>query len=156
MQLHVVSSCRISSKVTEMHRNIQEKRLRWYGNVVRRHEDHVISRATNMKVKRRRKKGRPRRKWMDCVREDLEEKQLRTEKTLKKAVENGGCSRLLKVEAHDHKWRPCLNWEKPEREEERRSLSAKGNLCKQQDCPLMEIRCSPLYQPSELAIQCQR
>ena len=32
-----------------------------------------------MKVEGRRKQGRPRRKWMDYVREDLEEKQLRTE-----------------------------------------------------------------------------
>ena len=67
------------TKATEMHRKIQEKRLRWYGYILRRDEDHIISRATNMKVERRRKQGRPRRKWMDCVREDLEEKQSRTE-----------------------------------------------------------------------------
>ena len=66
-------------KVTEMHRKIQEKRLRWYGHILRRDEDHIIRRATNMKVEGRRKQGQPRRKWMDCVREDLEENQLRTE-----------------------------------------------------------------------------
>ena len=67
------------AKVTELHRKIQEKKLRWYEHILRRDEEHVISRATNMKVEGRRKHGRPRRKWMDCVREDLEEKQLSTE-----------------------------------------------------------------------------
>ena len=66
------------TEATEMHRKIQEKRLRWYGHILWRDEDH-ISRATNMKVEGRRKQGRPPRKWMDCVRGDVEEKQLRTE-----------------------------------------------------------------------------
>ena len=50
------------AKVTELHRKIQEKRGRWYGHILRRDEDHIIRRATNMKVEGRRQQGRPRRK----------------------------------------------------------------------------------------------
>jgi hypothetical protein len=39
-------------KVTEMHRKIQEKSLRWYGHILRREEDVVTRRVLNMEVKR--------------------------------------------------------------------------------------------------------
>ena len=45
---------------------------------------------------------------MDCVREDLEEEQFRTE----------DAADHLRWNAHDHKRRSCLKWEKPEKEEE--------------------------------------
>ena len=69
------------------------------------------TRAANMKVERRREQGRPRRKWMGCVREDLEEKQLIMEDAADR----------LRWNANDHKRRPCLKWEKPEKEEQKRT-----------------------------------
>lgn len=63
-------------KVTEIHKKIQEKRLRWYGHVLRREENHVTKRTLSMEVDGRRRRGRPRRRWKDCVWEDLREKGL--------------------------------------------------------------------------------
>ena len=63
-------------KVTEIHKKVQEKRLRWYGHVQRRDENHVTKQALNLEVEGRRRRGRPRRRWMDCVREDMAEKGL--------------------------------------------------------------------------------
>ena len=66
-------------KVTELHKKVQEKRLRWYGHVIRHEDSHVVKRALNLEVEGRRRRGRPQRRWMDCVSEDLEMKGL-TEK----------------------------------------------------------------------------
>ena len=47
-------------------------RLRWYGHVKRREEGHEGKRMMKMAVPGRRKRGRPRRRWMDLAREDME------------------------------------------------------------------------------------
>ena len=64
-------------RVTEVHRKIQEKRLRWYGHVQRRAADHVTRRTLEMEVEGKRPRGRPRRRWMDGVQEDFTSKRLR-------------------------------------------------------------------------------
>ena len=61
-----------STKVVEISKKIQEGRLRWYGHLLRRDEDHVGRCTMEMKVQGRRKRGRPRKRWRDCVRDDLQ------------------------------------------------------------------------------------
>ena len=51
---------------------LRNARLRWYGHVKRREEGYVRKRMMEMAVPGRRKKGRPRRGWMDLVRDDME------------------------------------------------------------------------------------
>ena len=63
-----------STKVVEISKKMQEGRLRWYGHLLRRAEDHVGRHTMNMEVQGRRKRGRPRKRWRDCVREDMREK----------------------------------------------------------------------------------
>ena len=50
---------------------LRETRLLWYGHVQRREEQHVTKRVLNMELPGRRKQGRPKRRWRDCVREDM-------------------------------------------------------------------------------------
>ena len=64
------------TKVTEVHKKIQEKRLRWFGHVSRREESHITRRILEMEVEGRRRPGRPSRRWMDGVREDMQERRL--------------------------------------------------------------------------------
>ncbi|XP_068229436.1 uncharacterized protein [Palaemon carinicauda] len=67
---------RWSTKVVEISKKVQEGRLRWYGHLMRRDEDHVGRHTMKMEVQGRRRRGRPRKRWRDCVRGDLQEKEI--------------------------------------------------------------------------------
>ena len=58
-------------KITKLGDKLWNERLCWYGPVKRR-EGYVRKRMMEMAVPGRRKRGRPRRKWMDLAREDME------------------------------------------------------------------------------------
>jgi len=60
--------------VTAIARKVQEKRLTWYGHVLRREEDYVGRRMMELQVQGSRGRGRPKRRWQDRVNEDLKEK----------------------------------------------------------------------------------
>ena len=63
-------------------KEVRERRLKWYGHVIRR-EEHCLfeggPRVMEMKVQGRRKRGRPKRIWLDRVRGDIKEKGLSAE-----------------------------------------------------------------------------
>ena len=61
-----------TAKIVKLGDKPRNARLRWYGHVKRREEDYVGKRMMEMVVPGRRKRGRPRRRWMDLVREDME------------------------------------------------------------------------------------
>ena len=58
-----------TAKIAKLGDKLRNARLRWYGHVKRREEGCVGKRMMEMAVPGRRKKGRPRRRWMDLVRE---------------------------------------------------------------------------------------
>ena len=57
----------------EITKKVQERRLKWYGHMMRREEHYVGRRAVVMKVHGRRKRGRPKRRWLDKVKDDIKE-----------------------------------------------------------------------------------
>ena len=61
-----------SAKIAKLGDKLWNARLRWYGHVKRREEDYVWKRMMDMAVPGRRKRGRPRRRWMDLLGEDME------------------------------------------------------------------------------------
>ena len=61
-----------TSKIAKLGDKLWNARLLWYGHVKRRGEGYVRKRMMEMAVPGRRKRRRPRRKWMDLAREDLE------------------------------------------------------------------------------------
>ncbi|KAL1447841.1 hypothetical protein WDU94_001904 [Cyamophila willieti] len=67
---------RNKTKVTEVTKKIQERRLQWYGHVMRRDDDYVGKKVRRMQVEGRRGRGRPKKKWEHCVNSDLTEKGL--------------------------------------------------------------------------------
>ena len=60
----------------EIAKKVKESRLKWYGNVMRREDHYVGRRAMEIKVQGRRKRRRPKRRWLDRVRDDIKEKGL--------------------------------------------------------------------------------
>ena len=63
-------------KVTSVSKKVQEARLRWFGHVVREEEESGERRIMEMEVEGRRRRGRPRIRWRDCVAADGREKNL--------------------------------------------------------------------------------
>ena len=56
--------------VAKFSEKLREARLRWYGHVCRKDDAYVGKRVREMIVGRR-KRGRPRRRWQDCIKEDM-------------------------------------------------------------------------------------
>ena len=63
---------RATAKIAKLGDKLLNARLRWYGHVKRKEEDYVAKRMMEMEVPGIRKRGRPKRRWMDLMREDME------------------------------------------------------------------------------------
>ncbi len=48
--------------------------MRWFGHVKRRGEECVGKIVIKMEAEGERKRGRPRRRWLNCIKEDLKAK----------------------------------------------------------------------------------
>ncbi|XP_063532819.1 uncharacterized protein LOC134743355 [Cydia strobilella] len=70
-----------SLKVAPVTEKIRSSRLAWYGHVMRRDECHIGKRMLEMNVDGRRAYGRPKKRWMDCVKEDMRKKGVSAEVT---------------------------------------------------------------------------
>ncbi|EYC25573.1 hypothetical protein Y032_0011g1280 [Ancylostoma ceylanicum] len=57
---------------------MREARLRWFGHVLRREGGSVAKTALTLEVKGVRPRGRPKTRWLDCVKTDMAEVQLTT------------------------------------------------------------------------------
>ncbi|KAJ8733615.1 hypothetical protein PYW07_014166 [Mythimna separata] len=60
-----------SLRVAPVTEKFKGNRLYWYGHVKRRDEMHVTKRVLNLQVDVWRGSGRPKKRWMDCVRSDM-------------------------------------------------------------------------------------
>ncbi len=75
-----------TTKVGEITKKVQERRLAWYGLVMRREEHYVGRRTMEMKVQGRRKRGRPKRRWLDKIKDDIKEKGLSADEVYDRAT----------------------------------------------------------------------
>ena len=55
---------------------MQERRLKWHGHVLRREEEYEGKRVMVMEVSGEKKRGRPKWRWFDNIRNDLSERSL--------------------------------------------------------------------------------
>ena len=59
--------------------------LKWYGHVLRREDEYVGKRVMAMEVPGKRRRGRPKRRWLDSIRNDLSERELSGEDAQERA-----------------------------------------------------------------------
>ena len=64
---------RTAVKVERLGMKMREVRLRWYGHVMRRDQGYVGRKMMEMELPGKRKRGRPKRRFLDVVKEDMKE-----------------------------------------------------------------------------------
>ena len=64
---------RSTVKIERLGMKMREGRLRWYGHVMKRDQEYVGRKMMEMELPGKRKRGRPKRKFLDVVKEDMEE-----------------------------------------------------------------------------------
>ena len=60
-------------EVNSIQEKVKEMRLRWYGHMQRMEENNEVRAIVDMIVPGKRPRGRPRERWMDGVRMDMQE-----------------------------------------------------------------------------------
>ena len=65
---------RSTVKVERLGMKMREGRLRWYGHVMRRDQEYVGRKMMEMELPGKRRRGRPKRRFLDVVKEDMEKK----------------------------------------------------------------------------------
>ena len=68
-----------TTKVGEISKKVQESRLKWYGHVLRREDEYVGKRVMALEVPGKRRRRRPKRRWLDSIGNDLSERELSRE-----------------------------------------------------------------------------
>ena len=64
---------RSTIKVERLGTKMREGRLRWYQHVMRRDQEYVGRKMMEMELPGKRKRGRPKRRFLDAVKEDMGE-----------------------------------------------------------------------------------
>ena len=64
---------RSTVKVERLGMKMRECRLRWYGHVMRRDQEYVGRKMIKMELPGKRRRGRPKRRFLDVVKEDVKE-----------------------------------------------------------------------------------
>ena len=64
---------RSTVKVEQLGMKMREGRLRWYGHVMRRDQEYVGRKMMEMELPGKRKRGRPKNRFLDVVKEDMGE-----------------------------------------------------------------------------------
>ena len=60
----------------------REARLRWYGHVLRKDDGYIGRRMLRTELPEKRKRGRPKRRFMDVMKEDMTEVEVTEEDTV--------------------------------------------------------------------------
>jgi hypothetical protein len=70
-----------SLKVAPVTEKMRSNRLAWYGHVMWRDETHIKKRVMSLNVDGHPRIGRPKTRWMDCVKDDMRIKVVSMEMT---------------------------------------------------------------------------
>ena len=65
--------------VESIEENLRDARLRWFGHVERREPEYHLRRVVDLPEPGKRKRGRPAKRWIDVVEEDLRRRWMKKE-----------------------------------------------------------------------------
>ena len=65
--------------MNDINEKVREIRMRWYGHVMRMEEESPIKKVMNYKIEGKRPRGRPRKRWKDNVKQDMDHFQVRVD-----------------------------------------------------------------------------
>ena len=68
---HIRSTVKVH--VEQLGMKMREGRLRWYGHFMSREQEYVGRKMMEMELPEKRKRGRPKRRFLDVLKEDMEE-----------------------------------------------------------------------------------
>ena len=66
-----------TTRVAQASKKITERRLNWYGHVMRRDGEHILRKVLRADIPGKRKRGRPKTRWKDACQRDLKSTGLR-------------------------------------------------------------------------------
>ena len=93
---------------------IERKRLQWYGHVKRLQEERLPKLIMEWILEERRKRGRPRKMWMEGVQATMETRHLETDQWLNRkewfwVLEDGGsCHKTGKIDGEQYLRLKCM------------------------------------------------
>ena len=61
-------------EVDDLEEHLKQKRLRWFGHIVRRDEEMEMKKVFELKIEGQRNRGRPVKRWIDVVEEDMKKR----------------------------------------------------------------------------------
>ena len=108
-----------TTKVAQASRKITERRLKWYGHVMRMEEDHVVKRVMTKAIPGKRKRGRPKTRWKDVCKRDMQTVGLREGD----AGDRAYWKEMINNHSGDPRWR-----EKPEEKKKKKKLQRRVDM----------------------------
>ena len=63
---------RNDESIAQASKKIPERKLKWHGHVMRREEEHAVRRVMTEEIPGKRKRGRPKTRWKDVCRRDMQ------------------------------------------------------------------------------------
>ena len=75
-----------TTRVAQASKKITERRLIWYGHVMRRDGEHILRKVLRADIPGKRKRGRPKTRWKDTCQRDLKSTGLRAGEEMDRAM----------------------------------------------------------------------
>ena len=75
-----------TTRVVQASKKITERRLNWYGHVMRRDGEHILRKVLRSDIPGKRKRGQPKTSWKDACQRDLKSTGLRAGKETDRAM----------------------------------------------------------------------
>ena len=108
-----------TTRVAQASKNITERRLNWYGHVMRRDGEHILRRVLRADMPGKRKRGRPKTRWKDACQRDLKSTGLRAGEETDRE--------MWRRNIISYTGDPTL-WEKPEEKKKKKRVPMRSHM----------------------------